>query len=100
MGRHREHLTCTAIGCDREHYAKGLCKTHYRREARREARASTCRHSYFDTDKDRWVLCGEPRLPGCAIPICINCLERIEAIAKAARDSIAFTGGIEPTRRT
>lgn len=28
--------TCTQDGCDREHYAKGWCKGHYKREAARQ----------------------------------------------------------------
>jgi hypothetical protein len=32
--------TCTQDGCDRQHYAKGWCKGHYKREAARTAALS------------------------------------------------------------
>ncbi len=39
-GRKPTYTTCTVRGCNKPHYAKGLCASHYQKE-RREATAGT-----------------------------------------------------------
>ena len=46
--------TCTSEGCERPHYAKGLCQAHYKR-FKRGSKDSVLRSNSYAGDKVRWA---------------------------------------------
>lgn len=57
-GRPPTHNFCQHPGCNRNHYAKGLCQSHYRRERKKEVGAAVSSQTCFTAG------CGAGRYPG------------------------------------